>query len=188
MKEPYFSIAKRRMPPCEPSSVGSSTSSSNFGNISPPASVIPIQKELSNDQVDELDHQFKFWRDVKAQEEKLEAMETGPSKENVLENEKSALEEDVKKFHAMIEQLEGHMMAMEKGLETMVAEKEMICVENEELKNRVEDQANNARDAERMKREVLTLERDIENQRNRWEEKAWTSTLQLGMTTRIWRS
>ncbi|TMW94710.1 hypothetical protein EJD97_009893 [Solanum chilense] len=168
----------RRTPPCEPSSVGSATSTSNFGNISPPASVIPIQALPMR----------MFWRDVKAQEEKLEAMETGPSKKNALENEKSALEEDVKKFHAMIEQLEGHMMAMEKGLETMVAEKEMICVENQELKNRVEDQGNNARDAERMKREVLALERDIDNQRNRWEEKAWTSTLQLGMTTRSWRS
>ncbi|KAH0766973.1 hypothetical protein KY285_002844 [Solanum tuberosum] len=110
---------------------------------------------------------------VKTQEEKLEAMKKGPSEKNVLQNEKSALEEDVKKFHAMIEQLEGHMMVMEKlleekekGLETKVAAKEMICAENEELKNRVEEQGNNAGDAERMKR-------DIKNQRNGWEEKAW---------------
>ncbi|WMV12509.1 hypothetical protein MTR67_005894 [Solanum verrucosum] len=100
-------------------------------------------------------------------------MKKGPSKKNVLENAKSPLEEDVKKFHSMIEQLEGHMMVMEKlleekekGLETKVAAKEMICAENEELKNRVEEQGNNAGDAERMKR-------DIKNQRNGWEEKAW---------------
>ncbi|KAK4739685.1 hypothetical protein R3W88_003382 [Solanum pinnatisectum] len=103
----------------------------------------------------------------KTQEEKLEAMKKGPLKKNVLENEKSALEEDVKKFHAMIEQLEGHLMVMEKlleekekGLETKVADKEMICAENEE-------------DAKRMKREVQALEMDIKNQRNGWEEKAW---------------
>ncbi|XP_016539146.2 kinetochore protein NDC80 homolog isoform X2 [Capsicum annuum] len=120
---------------------------------------------------------------VKAQEAKLEAMKTGPSKSEVLENEKCALEEDVKKFRAIIEQLERRMIAMEKlleekekGLETKVAENDTICAENTELRKRVEEQGINARDAERMKREIQALERDIgdnENQRNEWEEKAW---------------
>ncbi|MCD7461914.1 hypothetical protein HAX54_047371 [Datura stramonium] len=72
-----------------------------------------------DDQVDELEHQIKqeleqerkrlienvnvLEGNVKAQEEKLEAMKTVPSQREALENEKSALEEDVKKFHAMIE-------------------------------------------------------------------------------------
>ncbi|CAN4108057.1 unnamed protein product [Withania somnifera] len=142
-----------------------------------------------DDQVDELDHQFKqelqqererlienvnvLERGVKGQEEKLEAMKMGPSKREVLENEKDALEEDVKKFHAMIEQLEGRMVAMEK----LFKEKEKALeTKNEVLKKRVKEQGINARDAERMKREVQALERDIgdiENQRNGWEEKAW---------------
>lgn len=138
-----------------------------------------------DDQVNELDHQFKqeleqererlidnvnvLEGNVKAQEEKLEAMRTGPSKRDVLENEKSALEEDVKKLHAMIEQLEGCMMAMEKLLEEKEKGLEIKVAEKEELKKKVQEQGINSRDAERMKREVQALERDIgdiENQRN----------------------
>ncbi|KAK4339960.1 hypothetical protein RND71_041422 [Anisodus tanguticus] len=161
-----------------------------------------------DEQVDELDRQFmheveqekerlaenvKFLEgNVKAQEEKLEAMRTGPSEREVLKKEKIALEEDVKKFHAIIEQLEGHIVTIEKmvdekekGLETKVAEKESICAENEELKKRVEEQGINSRDADRMKRELHALERDIgdiENQRIEWEEKAWDLDSAIGNT------
>ncbi|XP_004230560.1 kinetochore protein NDC80 homolog [Solanum lycopersicum] len=159
-----------------------------------------------DDQVDELDRQFMqeleqhkerlvedvnvLEENVKAQEEKLEEMKTGPSERETLEKEKSALEEDVKKFQAIIEQLEGHIVKMdkmveekEKGLETKVTEKESICAENEELKKRVEEQGINSRDADRMKRELHALERDIgdiENQRIEWEEKAWDLDSAIG--------
>ncbi|PHT41629.1 hypothetical protein CQW23_20483 [Capsicum baccatum] len=159
-----------------------------------------------DEEVDELDRQFMIELEqhkeqlienvnvlegnVKAQEEKLEAMKTGPSEREVLENEKSALEEDVKKFHAIIEQLEGHIVTLEKmvdekekGLEAKVVEKESICAENEELKKRVEEQGINSRDADRMKRELHALERDIgdiENQRIEWEEKAWDLDSAIG--------
>ncbi|XP_049409779.1 kinetochore protein NDC80 homolog [Solanum stenotomum] len=159
-----------------------------------------------DEQVDELDRQFMqeleqhkerlvenvnvLEENVKAQEEKLEAMKTGPSERETLEKEKSALEEDVKKFQAIIEQLEGHIVKMdkmveekEKGLETKVTEKESICAENEELKKRVEEQGINSRDADRMKRELHALERDIgdiENQRIEWEEKAWDLDSAIG--------
>ncbi|CAN4110635.1 unnamed protein product [Withania somnifera] len=159
-----------------------------------------------DEQVDELDREFiqeleqhkeqlienvnVLEGNVKAQEEKLEAMRTGPSERERLEQEKSALEEDVKKFHAIIEQLEGHIVTLEKmveekvkGLETKVAEKESICAENEELKKRVEEQGINSRDADRMKRELHALERDvgdIENQRIEWEEKAWDLDSAIG--------
>ncbi|XP_060167783.1 kinetochore protein NDC80 homolog [Lycium barbarum] len=159
-----------------------------------------------DEQVDELDRQFiqeveqererlvekvsVLEGNVKAQEEKLDAMRTGPTEREVLEKEKNALEEDVKKFHAIIKQLERHIVTMEKmvdekvkGLETKVVEKESICAENEELKKRVEEQGINSRDADRMKRELHAVERDIEgieNQRIEWEEKAWDLDSSIG--------
>ncbi|XP_009786900.1 kinetochore protein NDC80 homolog [Nicotiana sylvestris] len=127
---------------------------------------------------------------LKAQEAKLEALKNGPSEREVLENEKSALEEDVKKFHSIIEQLQGRITTVErsleeqvKGLETKVAEKESIYAENEELKKKVEEQGINPRDADRMKRELHALERDIadiENQRIEWEEKGWDLDSAIG--------
>lgn len=100
------------------------------------------------------------------------------------------LEEDVKKFHAMIQQFEGHIVTVEKVLEekekelaAKVQEKERICEENEELKKRVEMQGINSRDAERMKRELQAVERDIgdaEMARNTLEEKSWDLDATIG--------
>nr|GMC83610.1 kinetochore protein NDC80 homolog [Ipomoea batatas] len=120
----------------------------------------------------------------------LERLKTGPSEREVLEKEKSMLELDVKKFRDMIEQLEGRKVAMsklleekEKGVEIKNTEKESILVENEELKKRVEEQGINARDAERMKRELQALEgniAEIEAARNKWEEKVWELDSMIG--------
>lgn len=120
----------------------------------------------------------------------LERLKTGPSEREVLEKEKNMLELDVKKFRDMIEQLEGRKVAMsklleekEKGLEVKNTEKENICVENEDLKKRVEEQGINARDAERMKRELQALEgniAEIEAARNKWEEKVWELDSMIG--------
>ncbi|CAH9084744.1 unnamed protein product [Cuscuta epithymum] len=116
-------------------------------------------------------------------EEELEGMKSRPSERQALEAEKTVLELDVKKFHDMIEKLEGYKAEMrgllekkEKALEVKIAEKDRICVENEELKRSVEEQGINARDAERMKRELQALEgiiAEIEDARNKWEEKGW---------------
>ena len=64
-----------------------------------------------------------------------------------------------------------------------VEENNKICEENEELKKRVELQTFNARDAERMKRELQAVERDImeaEVARNGWEEKSWDLDTMIG--------
>ncbi|XP_059644550.1 kinetochore protein NDC80 homolog [Cornus florida] len=120
----------------------------------------------------------------------LEGLRLGPSPRELLEKEKGVLEEDVKKFHSMIEQLNGHIVAVEKvleekekELEAKVGENKKICEENEELKKRIESQHVNSRDAERMKRELQAVERDITDadmERNAWEEKCWDLDATIG--------
>lgn len=120
---------------------------------------------------------------VKELEGKLESLRNEPSAKEVLEKEKCVLEEDVRKFHTMIQQLDDHIVNVEKvleekerELEAKVVERKRICEENEELKSRVEEQSFNARDAERMKKELQAVERgigDAETARNTWEEKCW---------------
>ncbi|GJT54912.1 sugar transporter ERD6-like protein 7 [Tanacetum coccineum] len=106
-------------------------------------------------------------------------MRSGPSLREVVE-EKSLLEKDVKKFNHMIEQLQDQeakvdkqMEEKEKQLRVKVEEWNMICAENEELKKEVEVQGYNMRDAERMKRELQAVERNIGEaaiERNKWSE------------------
>ncbi|GFY89323.1 hypothetical protein Acr_06g0012630 [Actinidia rufa] len=127
---------------------------------------------------------------VKNLEGKKEDLRTKPSPREQLEEQRSVLEEDVKKFHAIIEQLNGHIVTVEKvleekekELEVKVEEKRRICEENEELKKRIEMQGINARDADRMKRELQAVERDIgdsEVARNAWEEKSWDLDAKIG--------
>ncbi|KAJ7012149.1 hypothetical protein D5086_001882 [Populus alba] len=120
---------------------------------------------------------------LKETEAKAEALRAGPTERERLEKERSVLEEDVKKFHAMIGEFTQGIEVLEKGLEekrkemeTKVEEKKKLDEENDELKKRVEEQSFNPRDAERMKRELQVVDRDIveaEASRNAWEEKMW---------------
>lgn len=120
----------------------------------------------------------------------LQELRSRPSQREVLEKERSLLEDDVNKFHKMIEEftvrireVEKVLSEKEKQLEAKVQEHKKICEENEELKKRVELQTFNARDAERMKRELQAVERDIgeaELARNAWEEKLWDLETTLG--------
>ncbi|CAN0880148.1 Kinetochore protein NDC80 homolog [Linum grandiflorum] len=114
---------------------------------------------------------------------RAEALKLGPTEKDKLVKERAVLEEDVAKFHDMIEEFnqrtDARMKVLEEksnALETKVVEKNRIDVENEELKKQVESQSFNARDADRMKRELQAVERDIgeaENARNVCEEKVW---------------
>ncbi|KAL1802109.1 hypothetical protein ACET3Z_030756 [Daucus carota] len=127
---------------------------------------------------------------VRELEGKLEGLKNGPSEKEVLEEQRKLLEEDVKKFYTMIEQLDGHIVNVqksleekEKELEAKIEERKRICEENEELKSRVEEQGFNARDAERMKRELQAVERntgDAEAARSAWEEKSWELDSEIG--------
>ncbi|OAY44880.1 hypothetical protein MANES_07G012900v8 [Manihot esculenta] len=121
---------------------------------------------------------------------KAEAMRKGPTEIERLEKERSVLEEDVKKFHAMISEFNQRIEGMEKLLEekrkeldAKVEERKRIIEENEDLKKRVDEQSFNLRDAERMKRELQAVERDIgeaEAARNSWEEKMWDLDAAIG--------
>ncbi|TYG81253.1 hypothetical protein ES288_D02G284200v1 [Gossypium darwinii] len=123
-------------------------------------------------------------------EAKAEGLKTGPTEKEMLEKEKNVLEEDVKKFHAMIAEFTGRVAAMEKVLEekqkelnVKEEERNRICEENEELKKRVELQTFNARDVERMRREMQAVEKDIveaEMARNSWEDKSWDLDSAIG--------
>ncbi|KAG8503810.1 hypothetical protein CXB51_001905 [Gossypium anomalum] len=123
-------------------------------------------------------------------EAKAEALRTGPTEREALEKEKNVLEEDVKKFHAMIAEFTGRIDAMEQVLEEKEKElnakeeqRKRICEENEGFKKRVELQTFNARDIERMKREMQAVERDIseaEIARNSWEDKSWDLDSTIG--------
>lgn len=127
---------------------------------------------------------------VKELEVKLEGLKAEPSQKEVLEQEKAVLEKDVTKFHIMIEQLDGHLVEVQKkleekdrALEAKVEDRKRICDENEELKKKIEEQGINLRDAERMKRELQAVERDIEETeaaRNGWEEKIWELDSEIG--------
>ncbi|XP_009391371.3 kinetochore protein NDC80 homolog [Musa acuminata AAA Group] len=116
-------------------------------------------------------------------EAKLQALQAEPSKKKALEREKGMLVEDVKKFQAVVDSWGGKVAAMEsalgeweKELEAKEKESKRLCEENEELHRRIDTQAVNVRDVERMKREMQAVERDIadaEIGRNALEEKAW---------------
>ncbi|RXH92364.1 hypothetical protein DVH24_033260 [Malus domestica] len=114
---------------------------------------------------------------------RVETMRSEPSRREALEKERGLLEGDVVKFNEIIGNLEKSIANLEavlegreKELEAKVVDNKRICQENAELNKRVELQTFNARDVDRMKRELQAVERDIgeaELERNAWEEKAW---------------
>lgn len=116
-------------------------------------------------------------------EAKLDALRKGPSKKEALERVKADLEKDVNKFRTMVTERSERTRGMEKVVELkereVIAkeeERERISEENKELKKSVEEQSFNVRDVERMKRELVAVERDVsegEEARDGWEQKAW---------------
>ncbi|MCL7037580.1 hypothetical protein MKW94_028423 [Papaver nudicaule] len=158
--------------------------------------------------VDELDNEFRgkleFERDsvlskvkeledeIVLLEKKIESLRTQPSAREALEKEKSMLEDDVNKFNAIIngltsgiETLENGIKEKEKELEVKYQESRRICEENEELKKTIDAQTVNMRDADRMKRELQGVERDIaeaEDAKNTWEEKSWDLDSKISQT------
>ncbi|MCL7051697.1 hypothetical protein MKW94_021895 [Papaver nudicaule] len=152
-----------------------------------------------DDEVDALDNAFReklesqrdsaenkvklLLEEVSELEKKIESLRSAPSARDVLEKEKSMLEEDVKKFHAIInectsriENVDKELKDKEKELEVKVEVSRRICEENDELKRSIEAQTFNMRDADRMKKELQAIERDIteaEAGRSAWEEKTW---------------
>ncbi|KAI4302887.1 hypothetical protein MLD38_038584 [Melastoma candidum] len=123
-------------------------------------------------------------------ESRVEGMCTGVSLKEVKEGERKVLEEDVRKFEAMIGEIRDRMDAAQKvlkekdeELKVKEGEKTRVDEENNELRKAVNAQTVNARDMERMKRELSALEREIANaegERNRVEEKCWEMDSVIG--------
>ncbi|XP_020220149.1 kinetochore protein NDC80 homolog [Cajanus cajan] len=152
-----------------------------------------------DDAVEELDRSIrdKLHHEKAAAEERLDAarraaaelqaeldgLRSAPSPKEAMEGDRAVLEDDVKKFHKMIEefaarieQAERALAEKEQQMAAKAAETERIREENEELGRRVEAQTFNARDVERMRRELQAVESDIaeaELARSAWEEKVW---------------
>lgn len=132
----------------------------------------------------------EYVEELKKKVSEMEGAMTGPTEREKLEKEKCVLEEDLNKFNAII----GELNTRKEKMENLVEEKEgeigkkveehkRICEENEEFKKRVKLQTINARDVERMRRELQAVERDIadaENARNEWESKTWDLDSTLG--------
>lgn len=144
--------------------------------------------EEKNDAV--IDEVRKKEKEALDLEEKLQRMRSAPSVKEARERDKTVLEEDIRKFHAMIDQFNSNIATLEKDMERMETELEVkksenqrICEENEELKKTLEAQMFNLRDVEKMRREIQILDREIseaEAARNEWEEKSWDLDAALG--------
>ncbi|KAL2342163.1 hypothetical protein Fmac_010103 [Flemingia macrophylla] len=129
---------------------------------------------------DRLDSARRAAADLQAE---LDRLRSAPSPKEALERDKADLEDDVRKFRMMIddftsriEQAERVLAEKEQQVAAKAAETERIREENEELGRRVEAQTVNARDVERMRRELQAVENDTaeaELARTAWEEKVW---------------
>ncbi|OAY85233.1 Kinetochore protein NDC [Ananas comosus] len=114
---------------------------------------------------------------------RLRALSAGPSRRQAAEAERALLAEDAEKFRAVVDSWGGKVAALEaaladweKELEAKEREGGRIAGENAELRRRVDAQAVNVRDVERMRRELQAVEQDVaeaESRRNALEEKAW---------------
>ncbi|XP_062197722.1 kinetochore protein NDC80 homolog [Phragmites australis] len=122
-------------------------------------------------------------------EAKVIKLTSGPSRREALEAEKDVFTADVHKFEAVVKtwaakinEKEEALMDLEKELEAKVMDGQRVAAENEELLKKVEAQAVNMRDANRMHREMQAVERDIgtaENGKAVLEEKGWELEAEL---------
>ncbi|KAH9618422.1 hypothetical protein KSS87_001752 [Heliosperma pusillum] len=116
-------------------------------------------------------------------EVELNALKSMPSERDTFESQRKDLEVDLDKFKGWVDSLQDAnsvtvraLEEKEKELAAKVVECRRIKEENEELMKRVEAQGISMRDAERMKRELMSVEREIseaESSRSSWEEKCW---------------
>ncbi|RLM93129.1 hypothetical protein C2845_PM08G11780 [Panicum miliaceum] len=126
-------------------------------------------------------------RAVEKEAQELEAevnkLTSGPSRLEALEAEKEAFTADVHKFEAVvktwktkIDEREEALVDLEKELEAKVLDARRTAAENQDLLKKVDTQAVNVRDVERMHREMQAIERDIANAENgkaALEDKGW---------------
>ncbi|CAL5053734.1 unnamed protein product [Urochloa decumbens] len=122
-------------------------------------------------------------KEVQALEAEVNQLTSGPSRREALEAEKEAFTADVKKFEAVVKAWKGKigereeaLVDLEKELEAKVLDAQRTAAENQELLKKVDAQAVNVRDVERMHREMQAIESDIANAENvkaSQEDKCW---------------
>ncbi|XP_074280536.1 kinetochore protein NDC80 homolog [Silene latifolia] len=128
--------------------------------------------------------------EIKQLELEQTTLKSTPSERDTLERQRKDLEADLDKFQGFVASLQdansltvSALEEKEKELAAKVVEIRRIKEENEELKKKVEAQGINMRDAERMKRELMSAEREIseaESSRSSWEEKCWDLDSAIG--------
>lgn len=148
-------------------------------------------KLLDNEFTEKMDRQKELLAgnlmllDEEAQklESELEELKSKPSEREKYESQSKDLEGDLRKFEEFIASVRDGNFNLQKKLEEK--EKELAAKdeeikrtrdENKELQKKVDAQRFNLRDAERMKRELQAVEREIneaEASRSSWEEKSW---------------
>ena len=116
-------------------------------------------------------------------EAEVNKLTSGPSRLEALGAEKEALTADVHKFEAVVttwktkvDEKEEALVDLAKELEAKVLDVRRIAAENEDLMKKVDTQAVNVRDVERMRREMQVIEHDIANAENAkaaLEDKGW---------------
>ncbi|CAN6317998.1 unnamed protein product [Urochloa humidicola] len=122
-------------------------------------------------------------KEVQELEAEVNKLTSGPSRRAALEAEKEAFTADVKKFEAVMKtwkskvgEMEEALVDLEKELEAKVLDAKRTAAENQELLKKVDAQAVNVRDVERMRREMQAIESDIANAENgkaSLEDKCW---------------
>ncbi|CAN6282624.1 unnamed protein product [Urochloa humidicola] len=122
-------------------------------------------------------------KEVQELEAEVNKLTSGPSRRAALEAEKEAFTADVKKFEAVMKtwkskvgEMEEALVDLEKELEAKVLDAKRTAAENQELLKKVDAQAVNVRDVERMRREMQAIEGDIANAENgkaSLEDKCW---------------
>ena len=122
-------------------------------------------------------------KEVQELEAEVNKLTSGPSRLEALGAEKEALTADVHKFEAVVttwktkvDEKEEALVDLAKELEAKVLDVRRIAAENEDLLKKVDTQAVNVRDVERMRREMQVIECDIANAENAkaaLEDKGW---------------
>ncbi|CAN6237449.1 unnamed protein product [Urochloa humidicola] len=116
-------------------------------------------------------------------EAEVNKLTSGPSRREALETEKRAFTADAHKFEAVvkawkskIDEREETLVDLEEELEAKGFDAQRTAAENQELLKKVDAQALNVRDVERMHREMQAIETDIANAENgkaSLEDKCW---------------
>ncbi|KAJ1283577.1 hypothetical protein BS78_03G138500 [Paspalum vaginatum] len=124
-----------------------------------------------------------FEKEAQELELEVNTLTSGPSRREALELEKEAFTADITKFEAVVKtwntktkDREEASADLEKELEAKVLDAQRIAAENQDLLKKLEAQAVNVRDVDRMRREMQMIEQDIANAENgkaALEEKEW---------------